>query len=433
MRYANIVALSVIALCLPLALVSAEHISLTMIWSVQTLAWITFIYTLLRSTSKNRTFLVRVALITLIPIALMCLTLDKVYSDDGYRYRWDGHVTVMGENPYRWAPSDEEVQHLGFREGATTYPDAVTYKKIKTVYPPGAQVIFASAALVSDSSGFGFKVAMWFFVVLGSAVFLRLCNHDQRVWCVVALTSPIYLLHGLVDLHTDVFMALLTGIAILLSQRGHRIAPGIVLGYAIAVKYLPILALPFLLKGRSTRMQIGIVVLLIFTIGAVYFPFLSSDVYGSLKLFALKWQANSGLYSLLILFFTDDVVRIIMACAGAIGVAATWWRHHSQPLMAFALNITIILLCSPVVHPWYLLLPVILLPFVPLRSTIVWVATMTLYGLALSKFKSDGVWIDHPVALVIEFLPVVAALFVDMQRGPLLLRDEHRADNVATS
>ena len=433
MRYANIIALSVIALCLPLALISPELVSLSMIWTVQTLAWIAFTYTLLQSTLHNRTFLVRVALVTLIPIALMSLTIDKVYSDDSYRYRWDGHVTVMGQNPYRWAPADDDVQHLGFREGVVTYPDAVTYQKLKTVYPPGSQLIFASAALVSDSSGFGFKLAMWFFVVLGSVIFLRLCNHDQRVWCVVALTSPIFLLHGLVDLHTDVLMALLTGIAILLSQRGHRIAPGIVLGYAIAVKYLPALALPILLRGRSIRMQIGIIALLLFTLGAVYFPFLRSDVFGSLEICALKWQANSGLYSLLILFFRDDGVRIIMACASAIGIAAAWWQHHSQPLMACALSIIILLLCSPVLHPWYLLLPVILLPMVPLRSTIVWIATVVVYCMALSKYKSDGVWIDHPVALVFEFLPVVAAVLVDMQRGPLLLRNEHRTNSTATS
>ena len=70
---------------------------------------------------------------------------------------------------------------------------------------------------------------------------------------------------------------------------------------------------------------------------------------------------------------------------------------------------------------------------VPLRSTIVWVATVVVYCMALSKYKSDGVWIDHPVALVFEFLPVVAAVLVDMQRGPLLLRNEHRTNSTATS
>ena len=53
---------------------------------------------------------------------------------------------------------------------------------------------------------------------------------------------------------------------------------------------------------------------------------------------------------------------------------------------------------------------------------------MFIYGIAYTHYKGDGVWIDHPIALVCEFVPVVIALALDVQRGPLLFRDEHRVN-----
>lgn len=52
---------------------------------------------------------------------------------------------------------------------------------------------------------------------------------------------------------------------------------------------------------------------------------------------------------------------------------------------------------------------------------------MCVYSVFYTTYKGDGVWFEHPIALAIEYIPVMFALARDIQRGPLLLRDEQRA------
>jgi hypothetical protein len=102
-------------------------------------------------------------------------------------------------------------------------------------------------------------------------------------------------------------------------------------------------------------------------------------------------------------------------------------RWRMQPLTVAALFMNIVMVLSPVVHPWYLLAPLALMPLVPLRSVITWTFTMCLYAVGYSTYKGSGVWLEHPAALVLEFIPAMVALVIDVRRGPLSLLDEHRA------
>lgn len=151
-----------------------------------------------------------------------------------------------------------------------------------------------------------------------------------------------------------------------------------------------------------------------------------SDVFGSLGVFARAWQANSLLAWTGNHFVEPQLTRVVlMAIAGSV-MLVVFVRWSGDMLWMSSLWVITLLVFSPVVHPWYLALSLILWVVAPSRATIVWATTMCVYAYTYENYKGNGVWYDHPVALAIEYVPVLVALGLDVTRGPLLLRDQHR-------
>lgn len=407
---------------------------ITMLWAASTVVWALCSRALLRLSPASRHTATRWAYGVVILIMLALSFQRDVLSDDAYRYRWDGWVLTHGVDPYSFAPADRSIDHLAFtsHDGAA-YPQVVPYGHMHTIYPPGAQIILGSITLVSTTNEVVFKLIWWTIIMVLVFVVIRLMDDQQRMLFLVAISCPVTLLHGIMDIHLDMIMALLTVLSIILVNKGRPLLASGIFGFAITVKFLPVLALPILLRARSWDQRLKVLGVMCTVIAVVYAPFMSADTFRSLFIFAEKWQANSALHSLLRPFFQEGTVRGVMAVMGLAGLLKIWWMYRAQPAFAMASSIIVILLCSPVVHPWYLIMPLALFPFAPLRSTLAWGTTMWIYGIAYTTYKGDGVWYDHPIALVCEFLPVVAALVIDVRRGPLLLRDEYRVNSVATS
>jgi hypothetical protein len=250
------------------------------------------------------------------------------------------------------------------------------------------------------------------------------------------IASPILLLHGFMDIHVDILMALAAALAIALLHRSTMIsmaAQGL-LGIAISMKYLPVVLVPHFITYNNVRLRAIIqrLAIIIAAVGVMYLPYVGSDVLGSLGVFAAAWQANSFLASIGNNVMQPASTRLALMAIAVLGLMLILMRYRSKPEWAAGLMVMLVLLCSPVVHPWYLALPLVLLLIAPMRSTIVWTITMSIYGLTYQMYKGNGVWFDNPIALALEYVPVFMAFAVDIYRGPLLLGDEQRA-GVATN
>src|SRR5215207_8048538 len=99
---------------------------------------------------------------TLIPIVLFGLLfrlplipLDPVLSSDVYRYLWEGKVQIVaGLSPYVTPPADDR---LAFMRDEAIFPH-INRKESPTVYPAGAQLIFALAHKAGVNNPQAFKV-----------------------------------------------------------------------------------------------------------------------------------------------------------------------------------------------------------------------------------------------------------------------------------
>jgi alpha-1,6-mannosyltransferase len=391
------------------------------------IAWLMFAIAYVRSSAPQRDNVRSHA--TVVAIIAICFTALPygLFSDDLLRYQWDGWLSAHGISPFAFTPDNSSLQNLRVDTGAGILPDVLPYSNMRTIYPPGAQMLMMCASAVSGGQAQLFKLALWCFSVLLASITWRTSTGAHREWLLLGALSPVVLLHGFTDAHLDLLMALMMMLSITARHRDQIILSGVLLGVAISIKYLPILALPAVLHGldRPRKTQLALSMTVALTL--LYAPFVGSHLLGSLGTFTSTWQTNSAIYTAIAAGVPEPIIRPLLLglAVACVIVVVKRWHHHA--MVALAMTIMTVFLFSPVVHPWYLITPIILHPWAPLRSTIVWTASVAIYGLGLSNYKGSGVWLEHPAALAIEYLPVYAAAVIDVRRGPLTLLEKNRS------
>jgi hypothetical protein len=308
---------------------------------------------------------------------------------DIYRYLWDGKVTSSGLNPYRYSPGDvddfkekKNLENLGEEDLANLeklarlsreppfqgYFPSIRYRKVKTIYPPLAQYLFAAAAWIRPGGFvclklflFGFEALTLLFITL-SLRKLEKCPLWVMVygWCPLVVEEFAYSGH-----HDAAAVSLLAG-ACFFVLRGRFAASGGLLGLAISSKIFPAVLLPLFLRRagwRSVLTALAVVVLLAL-------PFLGAgrDLFSGLGAFAREWKFNAGIFSLL-----DGVLPSWLArlSAGAMVAALSFWYLFrgkgtvERGLREMLMVLLLLLLVSPVLNPWYVTWIVPFLCFFP--------------------------------------------------------------------
>lgn len=343
-----------------------------------------------------------------------------VLSDDALRYHWDGWIGAHGVDPYANVPDHETLAPYHVTVDGVAYPTDVPYAHLPTVYPPGAQLLFTSIAWMV-----GIDPLMWkliWSVLLLSLLFLvhRQLAENERIWLWIAVSSPFYLVHAVADLHLDALMSACTLLALLAYRRSSVVESGVWLAVAVSLKYAPLVALPFLLMSLTWRQRLMFIAAFATVLGVIALPYVGSPLWGDLQNFITNWKANAAVYDVARALLPDRTqTRLLLTAVVLIVIGVAWRRWKHQPLTMIAMTMVIILICSPVIHAWYLLTPLMLLPLVPLRSVIVWSVTMAVYAVFVLNYRATGKWEEPPVLLALEALPVLVAYVFDVRRGPI--------------
>lgn len=333
---------------------------------------------------------------------LALLPLLPHFSEDLWRYLWDGHVAVQGVNPYLHAPADSALDPV-----ATGWRALVNHPEVPTIYPPGAQAVFALLALAGPTVA-TFKAA-WIAADLGvAAVIDRLAaarGDRSALPLLLWLWSPLVLVEVAWSGHLEPLGLLpMTAALLVLAREGDGRLAGGLLGLGAAVKFAPLVALPALARRRGLAAAlVGLAVA-----GALYLPYAGAgaDLFSGLGEYASRWRFNAALFPLLEAALGEAARPAAAVLVGAVaaGTAARGWS------VARALFWTLgaALLLSPTIHPWYALW---ILPLAALRRSWPWILWTGLVFLAYAgrdAYAATGTW-PHP--------PALAALV----HGPLLV------------
>jgi alpha-1,6-mannosyltransferase len=281
--------------------------------------------------------------------------------DDIHRYVWDGRVQRLGYNPYIVVPSDPALGGLHTPETRTlNNPD------VPSPYPAGAQLFFRAVTAIRESV-FALKVA---FVVCDLAIVLVLLDilrssRQGAHWVLAYAWNPLLAIEVAGSGHIDIVGALLLLVSFAALGRRWRAVAALAFGMAVAVKFLPIVLLPFYWK----RVRMRDAALAVAVVGLLYVPFLNHGriPIGSLGAYVQSFRFNDPVFATLERVAAPQLVVGLAVLVGFL--TAIWQRSKGTAWSsdAFAWPMAASLLCAPVVYPWYLLW---LLPFVRSASTV---------------------------------------------------------------
>lgn len=349
--------------------------------------------------------------------ALILLGMGLPVSDDVNRYAVEGQQILHGRNPYAQAPV--AAQDLVSPEIAA----GVNHPDMTAIYPPLWMLLSTSVQ--------GLWPGLHGYQALGALagltcvllVLLLLRRTGRPLALVIAVAwNPLLPLFASGEAHLDAVMAALLLGACLASLpaegggRGRSWLAWSLLSAAILVKPFAAAALPaFLHAGRWRGWWLPLLL-----IPVAYVPFLGagSGLTASLLSFG-SWHFHGALEPLLRGAFgwflegpaLATTVRVVLVLALAAGA---WWIWHARSGLALPQLIlrfaTVLLLCLPTLHAWYLLLLVPLLPWSCGWALPLWTALGGMYVLHGVRIQQQGSWVETPWVTALAHLPALALL-----------------------
>jgi hypothetical protein len=341
-------------------------------WPVAHFALASAVWLLCRREAAGAGLVLAVAALARLPFAL-----TDFVSDDVQRYVWEGRVVASGENPYLYPPSHPALAHL---RGADR--DRINHPDHPSVYPPGAQALFAACAGAGlGERGFrnvvlGLDVAVVFVLL----AWLRRAGQPPGAailyaWSPVAVASA-------AGGHMDPWMLLFLAGAGWAYDAGRARAAALLLAAAILAKAVALLLLPWLFLRRPRAAA--------WAGGLAAAGLLVPGLLGSLHSFGRDYAFNASLFRVLEAGAPDCAhalaAALLVVWAGA--VALTQPRFAS----ACALSLAGLLALAPTVHFWYLTWFLVALPAAAgARWTLPLVAWAVSVGFAGETYRAHAI------------------------------------------
>lgn len=376
-------------------------------------------------------------------LRLMLLFRNPELSDDLFRYLFDGLMIRDGFNPYAAAPS--MARTAGAQ--ATALAPLVNHNDLTTIYPPGAQVLFALGALTGGVTGMKLVFVLMDFTacVLVLGILRRLGLPDSRLILYAWHPLPIFEIGA--SGHVDAAAVCLIILAVYLAlkagdKQGSFTAAGFSgagLAWAVLVKWLPLIFFPslvFLIPRGLRRFFLGGFGLVFVFLMVLFWP----GVLGGLEtlgVYLASWEfAGFGFRLLRELSGSGTLARVILAVSGA-GILAliharlifspvlgqtfsASWRRFKDPSPRQVVGVCYAsamawLLTTPTLYPWYGLYLVCFLPFAGGVSGVVLSWALFLGYRVLMDYRLFGLWAEDAwTPLMIAAAPVLAALLVHL-------------------
>jgi alpha-1,6-mannosyltransferase len=377
---------------------------------------------------------------SLMPILLFALLfrlplipLNPALSSDVYRYLWEGKVQVVaGTNPYIMPPGDDR---LAFLRDEAMYPH-INRKEAPTVYPAGAQLLFALLYRTGIETPQAFKAISLAADALTLLLLLLILKqlHLPSGRVIIYAWNPLLIYEFFWSGHLESLMLPPMLGFVYLFLRGRVFAAGAALGLATTIKLVPIFLLATVPQGKRLRTVISFV----FVVGFTYLfyaeagrrivgflPTYFSDPYeifnpGIVQL-GLLWA--SKLFS----FPVSWVRSILFALLFGILIMISR-RPSNSPTDIIEKSYTTfsayLLLIYPAFHPWYLCMLMPLLCIVPSRA---WILFSLLLPFSYLKYLTpDGtmpVWIT-----LAQFVPLYLLLIWEHTKSTMVLKERRTRD-----
>ncbi|MGA7160855.1 MAG: hypothetical protein WBZ48_07625 [Bacteroidota bacterium] len=359
-------------------------------------------------------------------VRLSFVTTSPIGSEDAYRYVWDGKVEAYGTNPYLYAALDSRLDSLH----SPHLPAAMNHADLKTIYFPLSEWIFYLSYRLSGEAFWGYKT-VFLLAEVGTicALFLLLSMlHIPQKFILLYAVSPLPIFEFAVDAHLDAVGLPLFLFSLLFYLKERKTLSYVFLGLSMSIKPVGLILLPalfFFEKGWRNKLYALLIPLT--TVGVQFLPYIfSSNPFETLFTFTKDWSFNGAVFESVYACVHDNQLSRLF-CAGILGLLVFLLnvKRRDLPTTAY-FSLLALMLLSPVVHPWYVAWMAVLLPVMRRWSGIAFVAGVSLTSFTVMNYRLTGLWVQYPAVLVIEYLPVILLMIVEL-REYFLKRQEQSA------
>jgi alpha-1,6-mannosyltransferase len=294
--------------------------------------------------------------------------------DDHFRYLLDGAMVARGLDPYAVAPAALARGAPGMppdliAEGGAAIA-AINFPGLRSIYPGGAQILFALAHLAAPWSIDGLRAAIFAMEALAAILAWRLLVACEGPPVAVAIywCNPLMAFCLTGQAHVDAALGPPILAALLATHRRAGGLAGCALGLAIGVKLWPVLLAPLLARalGGDRRRLASFSLALGGTTLVLCAPLLraSLDSDAGLVAYATGWSVNNAPYAWASLCLRgilgqaagEGALRLLVALAAAgasLAIAARRPGALGDLVFRAATIATFLFYLSPAQFPWY--------------------------------------------------------------------------------
>ncbi len=284
-------------------------------------------------------------------IGFLFLGSEPLFENDHYRYFWEGKVIAGGYNPYKLAPNSKKLNHIEFSKRTQ-----ISYNKLTTIYPPLAQVFFT---LLSPLK---YKTALMLMQSIGLLMLIYIVfNLFPSNKKYLLLIYPYLCKEFVQAVHIDILACLI----LLIFLNKNKVFTGIYLSFL--TKIISILALPFyFFKGVLTNRKLLMKTLVCSSLVLVTLLLYPTDLsyHSGASAFVKFWSWNSLISIILVnQKFSQNEIRIIslllFSASYAYLLFLFYKSNRDQVKKYISVSYMFLFLFAPVLHPWYLIWPMI--------------------------------------------------------------------------
>jgi len=354
-------------------------------------------------------------------------------SNDYFRFIWDGNLISEGLNPYSHLPS-ELITQDGFKN---SYFYNQLYEGMGnlsannyTNYPPLNQLLFWLPSIFSKS--IIFHIIFYRVIMIAADVgtliismkLLKILNINEKNILLYFL-NPFIIIELTGNLHFEAVMIFFLVLSFYLLQINKRIFSSVFFAFAVLIKLIPLIFLPFII--RKTGIKRGFLYSVIS--GAIilvsFLPFLDTafleNYTSSINLWFQKFEFNASIYYLVReIGYMVKGYNIIQSAGPVLSIISTvmilslvFVQKNDKPVSFYSsmlFGLFAYYLFATTVHPWYISVLLILSVFTGYRFVVVWsfFIILSYYSYSSPVFK-ENLWLN-----VIEYVAVLGFLTVEI-------------------
>lgn len=365
-------------------------------------------------------------------LRLLSIAAIPALSDDYYRFLWDGYMWLKGINAYDFKPSEiyffpqlqsQRLKQLYLHMNSPDY---------YSLYPPLLQGVYAMAAWFDNQWECGIVILRLINIAAEMFGFYFLVKilerlHKPRTLLSLYALNPLVIVELSGNLHGEALVVcFLTASVYCLISDKHVALIALFFLLAVLSKLTPLLLLPLLVKRMQWKRSFWFLLFVFIYLATFSLPVFNvtraAHFIESFRLYQRVFEFNAGIYYLLrnILWqlWGYNPIQILGPVLSVLSLLVILTltikydvKNNAKFLKGVMLCYMIYLLFSTTVHPWYIIMPVLFVPFVGNITPLVWSFLAILsYATYISKpFAEQSHFLIFEYAIV--FFTFIASEF----------------------